>query len=393
MKAWKLSLIAAATASSGAYAVQPEGMALGSGVTFYPGVELSIKDDSNVYLQQSGSEESSVITRLRPNAGITADLGATTLNGYIQMESGSYDVSSDDNYLDTLLMGSAEIEMTSRQALAFDAKLNMAHDPRGTGSTAGAATSVVKPNEYDETALNGAYTYGADSAFANVTAYLGTYSKSYSNNASATDNLNYSTVKVGSKLGLKVSSATRVVFEIRNTTISYDESAASYKDGSEMKLLVGGSWDITGKTTGEFLVGNSNRKFDESTFGSDSRFSWEGNLSWSPRTYSTITVTTGQSANETTAGGGYVANQTSTVVWDHEFSPMWSLQAALGLSKDDYVGVDRSDKNTSMGVTGIYSPNKNVDIKANLDKAKRSSSSDALDYDQRVIGVAVELAF
>jgi hypothetical protein len=57
------------------------------------------------------------------------------------------------------------------------------------------------------------------------------------------------------------------------------------------------------------------------------------------------------------------------------------------------VGVDRSDKNTSMGVTGIYSPNKNVDIKANLDKAKRSSSSDALDYDQRVIGVAVELAF
>ena len=394
MKAWQLSLIAAATASSGAYAVNPDGIAMGSGVTFYPGVELSIKDDSNVYLQPSNNEDSSVITRLRPNASVVADLGTTSLTGYAQVESGSYDLDSDDNYLDTLLQGSADVELSSRQSLGFDAKLNMAHDPRGTGSTQGAAAgSVTDPNEYDETALNASYTYGADSAFANVTAYAGTYGKEYSNNEASTSALNHDKVKIGAKLGLKVSSATRALFEVRNTTISYDDSAAAAKEGSEMKLLVGAAYDVTGKTTAELLVGNSKREFDESTNDSDSRFSWEGSLKYSPTGYSTVNLTTGQSANETTAGGSYVANQTTSVTWDHQFSSYWGLQARAGLSKDDYVGVDRSDKNTSMGLTGIYSPTKNVDVKASLDKAKRSSSADALDYDQRVAGVAVELAF
>ncbi|MCY0966959.1 outer membrane beta-barrel protein [Parathalassolituus penaei] len=374
--------------------MSPDGIAMGSGVTFYPSVELSIKDDSNVYLQSSGNEDSSVVTRLRPNASVVADLGATNLTGYAQVESGSYDLDSDDNYLDTLLMGSAAVELSSRQSLNFDAKLNMAHDPRGTGSTQGAAaSSVTKPNEYDETDLNAAYTYGADSAFANVTGYVGSYGKEYSNNAASTDVLNHDKIKFGAKLGLKVSSATRVLFEARNTTISYSDSAAAAKEGSELKLLVGASYDVTGKTTAELLVGNSKREFDESTNSSDSRFSWEGKLTWNPVTYSTVSVTTAQSANETTAGGSYTANQTTTVNWNHQFSNYWSMNATAGLSKDDYVGIDRSDKNTNLGLTGIYSPTKNVDVKASLDKAKRSSTSDALDYDQHVIGVAVELAF
>lgn len=394
MKAWQLSLIAAATASSGAYAVSPEGIAMGSGVTFYPGVELSIKDDSNVYLQPSGNEDSSVVTRLRPYASVMSDLGATKLNGFAQVESGSYDLDSDDNYLDSLLMGAADIELSSRQSLAFDAKLNMAHDPRGTGSTQGAAaSSVTEPNEYDETALNGAYTYGADSAFANVTGYVGTYGKEYSNNEATTDALNHDKLKFGAKVGLKVSSATRVLLEARNTNISYSDSAAADKEGSELKLLIGASYDVTGKTTAELLVGNSKREFDEATTSSDSRFSWEGKLTWNPATYSTVMVSTAQSANETTAGAGYIANQTSTVNWDHKFSTYWGMQANAALIKDDYVGVDRSDKSTSLGLAAIYSPVKNVDVKASLDKSKRDSSVNGLDYDQNVMGVGVNLAF
>lgn len=398
MKAWQLTLLAAATASSGAYAVQPDGMSLGSGVTFYPGVEVSMKNNDNVYRQPSGNTDSSVITRIRPNAGLMVDLGATQLNGFVQAESGSYDIDNNDNYLDMLVQGGADVELSSRHAVGANLSMKMGHDPRGSGATQGtAATSVVKPNEFDELTIDGDYTYGADTAFANVTAYAGSYSKEYSNNDTVTATLNHSKVKYGVKTGLRISSATQVVFELRQTQISYDDSAASSKDGSETRLLAGMSWDITGRTSGEFLVGNSSRQFDENTNDSDSRFAWEGNLSWSPRTYSTLTLTTGQRANETTvsgaAGGSHVANQNTSLNWDHEFSVQWSLLARMSLDKDEYVGLNRTDRTTGMGVTGVFSPNRNVDVKVNLDKNKKSSDLATVEYNQTIMGVAVELAF
>jgi hypothetical protein len=394
MKAWQLPLFAMASVSTAAYAVQPDGIMLGSGVTLLPGVEVSISDDSNIYLQEN-DETGSTITTIRPNVGLAADLGATQLAAYYEVESASYDADSDDNYLDQKLILGSEIEMTSRQAIGLDFSLEKGHDPRGSGSLEG--ETVVDPSEYTDTSFGGDYTYGADSAFANVTVYGDMFNKEYSNNESATDDLNYDKTTIGAELGLKVSSATRVLFELRNATLAYDtDTAIEEKDGSIMTLLAGASWDIAGKTTGKVKVGTATRDFDNGD--SDSRFAWEVGVTWSPKTYSVLNLATSASTNETTGPGNYNANQFTKLSWDHTFSPRWALNAKLSLNKDNFVvvdgdGDDRQDTTTAMGVEGIFSPNKMLDVTAGLEKSSRSSDASGLDYELQVLSVGLNLAF
>ncbi|MDP2548174.1 outer membrane beta-barrel protein [Oceanobacter sp. 4_MG-2023] len=396
MKAWQLPLFAVASVSTTAYAVQPDGILLGSGVTLLPGVEVSISDDSNIYLQEN-DETGSTITTIRPNVGLAADLGAIQLAAYYEVESASYDADSDDNYLDQNLILGSEIEMTSRQAISLDFSLKKGHDPRGSGSLEG--ETVVDPSEYTDTSFGGDYTYGADSAFANVTVYSSLYNKEYSNNESATDDLNYDKTTIGAELGLKVSSATRVLFELRNATLAYDtDTAIEAKDGSIMTLLAGASWDIAGKTTGNVKVGTTTRDFDGADVDSDSRFAWEAGITWSPKTYSVLNLTTSESAKETTGPGNYNANQFTKLSWDHTFSPRWALNAKLSLNKDNFVvadgdGDDRQDTTTAMGVEGIFSPNKMLDVTAGLEKSSRSSDASGLDYELQVLSVGLNLAF
>ncbi|WP_221800655.1 outer membrane beta-barrel protein [Oceanobacter mangrovi] len=393
IKAWQLPLVAlAATASAAANAVEPEGIMLGSGVTLLPGVEVSISDNNNIYLED-GDENSAVITRVRPNAALNADLGATQLQAYYELESGSYDSDSDNNYLDQLLTLGADIEATSRMAFGADLTMNKGHDDRGTGSLQTDTTNSIDPSEYTELTLGGDFTYGADSAFANVTAYASTYSKEYDNNKTITEELNYDKTTLGAELGLKVSSATRVLFELRNSEISYSKSAGEYKDGSLLTFLVGASWDITGKTTGEFKVGTAKRSFDTSGMKEKSSFSWEGNVSWSPKSYSTVTLTTSQSSNESTGIGSFIDNNYSAVNWDHEFSTKWALNANASMNNDDYVDGDRTDKTVAFGIKGIYSPNKMVDVTGGLEKSKRDSDAAGADYDKQVLSLGVNLAF
>lgn len=393
MKAWQLPIIAVATISAPAYAVQPQGIQLGSGVTMLPGVEVSISNDSNIYLAESG-ETSSRITRIRPNVGLVADLGSTQLNAYFQLENGAYSESSDDNYLDQLFVLGADVEMTGRQALGLDLSINASHDPRGAGSTQSSDIDSVEIDEFKELALGADYTYGANKAFANVTTYLESYGKTYSTNEELTDLLEHDKLKIGALLALRVSDATRALVEIRNTGISYSDDAAKNKDGSELKLLAGASWDIAGKTSGEVKLGLADRKFDDSTVDSDSRFSWEAGVTWTPRTYSVVNFVTSQESTETAGGGSHVAKETISFQWDHRFSTKFGLKANIASVGEEYVNSSRSRDDSTLlyGLKGIFSPNNMFDIGLALDKKSRSSNDDDFDYDAQVITLGFVLA-
>lgn len=392
MKAWQLSLIAATTASASAYAVQPQGIQLGSGVTMLPGVEVSISNDSNIYLS-SDKETSSRITRIRPNVGLVADLGATQLNAYYQLENGAYSEDSDDNYLDQLFVLGADVEMTSRQSLGLDLQINTGHDPRGSGSTEGKADlTQFEPDEYKELTLGGDYTYGSTSAFLNITGYLENLSKTYSTNKDNTEKLEHDKLTMGGVLSLRVTDATRALFELRNTTLSYSKDES--KDGSELKLLLGARWGLAAKTTGEVKLGISDRKFDKDDNDSDSRFSWEAGVTWSPRSYSVVNFVSSQESVETAGSGSHVATSTIGLGWMHEFSTRFALGVNLSNISEEYVNSnrDRDDSTLSYGVKGIFSPNDMLDVTLGLDKASRSSNLNGFDYDRQVVKLGVNLA-
>lgn len=399
MKAWKLPLSTAILAVSvGAQAVEPAGIELDSGITLLPSVELSVEDNDNAYLQPDETKVGTTITRLKPALAVAADLGQTQFNLGFTAEKGAYSSDEDDNYTDTTIDAGAGFELTSRHQLDLSAQIKSAHDARGAGTTEGSAALGIKdPDEYDENTLNAAFTYGSESALLNMTAGLKSYDKEYNNNfVAGTRDRDHSKLTASLLTSFNISDATDALIDLSSTKIDYsnDSDAANSREGRLVKALVGATYDISGKLTSTAKVGVSQRSFDEGDVDSDSALSWELNLEWTPRSYSTVTLYTAQSANETSGPGNYIDSNYSMISWEHELSEFFALTADVSLASDAYYNDDtnREDDTLSYGLTGTYSPTKSLDVKAAVKQASRESTTDGLDYDQQIISLGLVLA-
>jgi hypothetical protein len=396
MKAWKLSPLAVALISINSYAVEPVGIALGNGLTLLPAVKLDVENNSNIYSTES-NEQSDTITRLTPSLNLLADFGKTQAGAYYQAEQGIYSADGTDDYLDQKLNVGVSHEITSRQEISAEASYNDAHDARGAGTVEGAGAAIVDPDEYEEVTAGVKYVYGADSAIGNVTAYVDSYQKRYSNNEIyGTEDRNHDKLNFGAILSLTSSSSNEVILEARQTNISYseDSAVADAREGSEQRLFVGMRWDISGATTGEFKVGRSSRFFDESSVSSNVRLAWEGNLTWQPLTYSTVVISSSQNSNETNGAGDYIANTYTSASWDHEFSTYYSAGLTASVSSDVYVADadDRKDDLVSYGINGTYSPMPTLDITLSYSQAQRDSNINAFEYDNQVVNLGLNFA-
>ena len=402
MKAWKLPLSTAiAGISFGALAVEPQGIALDSGVTLFPAVELSVEDNDNVYLQPETTQESSTVTRLKPSIAVEADMGQTQLRVGFLAEKGIYSADENDNYTDTTFSAGAGFEMTSRHQFDVSAELRSAHDARGasTATAQGSDALAEDPDEFDESTLDGSFTYGSSSALLNITAGLKRYEKEYKNNFDiGTRDRDHEKTTASLETSVTVSERTGILVDLSTTSINYDNDSiiAEQREGSLSRALIGFSYSVSGKINSSAKVGAAQRSFESGDIDSDTALTWNVELVWTPRTYSTITAYTAQTANETSVGGGYIDSNYSLVSWDHEFSEYFALTADVSLASDAYYDVngdtDREDDTLSYGLTGTYSPAKAMDVYANLKQAERDSTSTGLDYDQQVITLGLKLA-
>jgi len=396
MKAWKLSPLAVALISINSYAVEPVGVALGNGLTLLPGVKLNVENNSNIYSTED-NEQSDTITRLTPSLNLLGDFGKTQAGVYYQAEKGVYSADGDDDYLDQKLNAGVSHEISSRQEISATASYNDAHDDRGAGTVEGNAAAAIDPDEYEEVTAGLEYLYGADSAVGNVTAYVDSYQKRYSNNEQfGTENRDHNKLNFGAILSLTSSPDHEVILEARQTNISYEENSAiaEAREGKEQRLLVGMRWDLTGKTTGEVKVGRSARFFDESSVSSNVRLAWEANLTWQPMTYSTVAISSAQSSKETNGAGDYIANTFTSASWDHEFSTYYSAGLVASLSSDVYVSDadDREDDLVSYGVNGTYSPMPSVDVTLSYTQSERTSNINEFEYDKQVVNLGLNIA-
>jgi len=393
MKAWKLAPLAAALVSAQSFAVEPIGVALGSGFTFLPSVETSVESNDNIYSSSKGTEDSSTVTRLKPSFSLQGDLGALKLNTAYQLEQGVYSKESKDDYLDQNLTIGGDYELNARNQLNVDATYNAGHDTAGSVKGQGPVNNTdAEPDEFNETTAGLVYTFGGEAANVNVNLIGESYQKRYDNNEEQTKVREYDKTKVAAQLVFNVSPATSVDVEFRNTDISYVSSDAAAREGNEKKFLLGSSWDISGATSGEFKLGVSNRTFDQAGIDSNSSLVWEGSVTWQPLSYSELVVSTSKASSESAGEGSYIDGSNTSVTWNHEFSYLLSAGVKASYGEDDYVDSTRIDINTGYGVQATYAPMSWMDVTASWDFTKRNSDSDALDTDTNIFNLGVTLA-
>jgi hypothetical protein len=389
MKAWKLSPLVAAIVSVNAFAIESTGISLGGGLNFAPSVVLSTENNDNIYSEET-NEQSSTINRLAPSFSLSGDYGKTTFNTFYQAEVGTYSLNSDDDYLDQIVSGDVSLELSARHQIDVDASYIDGHDARGSVLGAESANST-DPDEYNQTEAGLTYIFGSDSAMANVDLYVDTFQKRYDNNEAITSIREYDQNTFGALLSLKASPATEILFEARQSQITYQDDSLD-NDGSVQHLLTGMRWDMTGATTGEVKVGRVVRNFDSSNKDSGVHLNWSANLTWQPLTYSTVVATTGQSTGESNGTGNYIASSTSNVSWNHEFSNFISAGVSANYGEDEYVKNPRNDINSGFGINATYSPLTWMDVDLSASQSLRKSNITGLDKETNLVLLGVTLA-
>jgi hypothetical protein len=389
MKAWKLSPLVAAIVSVNAFAIESTGISLGGGLNFAPLVVLSTENNDNIYSEQT-NEQSSTINRLAPSFSLSGDYGKTVFNTNYQAEMGTFSRNSDDDYLDQIVSGYMSYELSARHQIDVDASYLDAHDARG--SVAGAESdNSADPDEHNQTKASLTYIFGSDTAMANIDVYVDAFRKRYDNNETLTSNREYDKNTFGALFSIKASSATQVLFEARQSQLTYQDDSVD-NDGSIQHLLTGMRWDMTGATSGEVKVGRVVRNFDASNKSSGVHLNWSANLTWQPLTYSTIVASTAQNTNESNGTGNYIASSISNVSWDHEFSNFISAGISANYGEDEYMSSPRNDINSGFGINATYSPLMWMDVDLSASQSLRASNINGLDKETNLIRLGVTLA-
>jgi hypothetical protein len=173
-----------------------------------------------------------------------------------------------------------------------------------------------------------------------------------------------------------------MIVQAGNTKIAYLDVAAKIHDSSEQQYMVGVKWDATAKTSGNIRIGQVRKSFSLAATPSATSSTWDGNIKWSPLTYSIVDFTLSQKAAESFGTGSFMISRDTTVAWSHEWANKIKSNLNVGDGLDTYQNIAQTSKRQTYGAKVSYEVNRWLNAGVEYQNSKRSSTNAALTYTQ-----------
>jgi len=357
---------------------QRGGIPLGP-ITAYPSVQMSLQHNDNLY-SRPNNKTGDRIDVLNPAVRLEAKQGANTYSLTLGSTLGRYRNYSADNYTSYNVNALASLDLSARLRAQLKADYIDSSDPRGSTNNPLSPT----PDRWRQTGGQGIFSYGAPGARGRVDFELGQTRKAYYNNRTTTEALDRTVDDLGATFYWRIAPKTSLLFQGKHSTIDYLLSTSTL-GSTESRLLAGVTWEATAKTTGMFKLGMVKKDFDESTRGSSTGISWDGQIRWSPLTYSHVNFTLGKAPAETTGGVGNFIDRTNTgAQWVHDWSSQLTTEASASYMTDAYKGLARTDNTQNYGLKATYKMRRWLSIGGDYTHAFRNSDDNSFDYKRNV---------
>jgi polysaccharide biosynthesis protein VpsM len=348
-----------------------------SPVYFTPWVGVAVGRDDNLFLS-STNERRSDFAIFSPGFSLDARSANTVLGVRYQGQAGRYFQSRDDDYVDHTTRAQYDVAFDRRNFVRLGLDYVRGHDPRGATDRPTAGS----PDRYRLTAPNITYAFGAPGAAGRLETYYNYASRDYTNNRATTTGGDRKINEFGGAFYWRVMPKTYLLAEARKTEISYRDPLSPLS-ADERRYYGGVTWEATAATTGTLKVGHLERTFDRDK----PRFSgtsWEGIVTWAPRTYSKFDFYTARQTNESTGLGNFILTTLTGVSWTHAWSSVFSTGLDLRYAKDDYQGFDRRDESKSIGLKAGYKFRRWLTLGAEYTHTQRDSSLPTFEYDKNL---------
>lgn len=375
-----------------AAALEPAQIKAG-GMTITPVLSLSETYDDNI--RENGiNEQSSWVTNINPSVLVEAIDG---LNVY-QLE---YDINHalvhsarDDDYTNHKLRGMAHFELNSRNRLTFNARYD--HTETLTDTTV-----LDESDKFKTLYADAVYGFGVPTAIMN--ADLGVnYTRMRTRNS---DDINadreYDRFGMLYTLYYRIGPRTRLLAEYRYDDYEYEltpltiDNSSAY-DNKRHRAYVGATWAATAKTTGSVRVGYERRKFDDNNVSDTNGASWEADLTWTPRTYSTVTLSTSKSVEPGRISSRFVDTTQVGANWNHYWTPRFSSDLFYRWADEEYKyqssPLDRDDDLHEAGFEVRYDVQRWMTVGLGFRWKDRDSDVAARDYDRSLATINLKVS-
>ena len=358
------------------------------------GLGVEIRYDDNIFRSATGVE-SSWITIISPSLSVSARPSkhryAIQYNGDIAW----YSDSSPDNYDDHYLEAGAYLDFSQRSKLDIIGSYDDSHENRGTGLTEGFVPAInipPDPDKYNLAQFLGRFSFGSNASKGRLVLDSGYRDIEYTNHRDRTRFFDRDDTYADATFYYRVMPNTSLLLNARLTGIDYQHDRPSQPslDNTEFRLLFGGTWDTSAKTTGTAKVGYFQINFDDSTLGDFSDPSWEVDIRWSPRTHSHFDFRTARYSSATNAGGFFVDNTTYSVAWEHEWSDRIRSRIGSRYLEQDFRGSanNRQQELTQYNFSLSYQMRRWLSWQAGVEISSRDSNIDRLEFDGNVYSVS-----
>jgi hypothetical protein len=343
-----------------------------NGIFVYPSVLAGVGYNSNIAgtsTNPQGSSQFTVQPRVVGELKKHGDRYTLTYNGNFTR----YSNSSTDNFNNNDLTLAGDNYFSARSRMGWSVGYVMSSDPRGSTDR----PVSTEPDRWTAPSAQAIYAYGAKGAQGRFEVEAGLQNKRYQNNRAYTVNSDVDSTALAGRFFYRIMPKTAAVFEVRRGDARYVTNTGL--NNTDTRYLVGVTWDSGSKTTGTFKVGHQNKSFSNAAVTGSSGATWEGGLKWSPLTYSTVELTTGRSAVDSSGFSNYAMNDTTNVVWNHKWASYLTTRATVASIRTDYSGTARSDSTRYIGLGVFYEFGRNM--RAGFEYGNTNRSSDQSIYD------------
>jgi hypothetical protein len=349
---------------------------LGGPLYFTPYVGVAVGRDDNIFTTRTNKKASTLYVT-SPGFKLDARRPGMVFQANYQAQVGRYAQSEDDNYFDQNARLQLDMAFGSRTFLRLGEDYIRSHEPRGSTDRA----ISQHPDRYYVSSPNATFAFGAPGAAGRVELYAADARRHYIDNREFTATGDRRNKEYGGAFYWRVMPKTYVLAEARRTDIEY--KIASPFSATEDRYYAGVSWEATALTTGTLKVGRMRREFD-SGLPSVNATSWEGNISWAPRTYSTFDLYTARQTNESTGLGNFILSSVHGVTWTHAWSSVLNTAVDFRYQKDAYQGFDRTDETKSLGLKVGYRFRPWLTLGGAYVYTRRDSNQGQFEYDKNL---------
>lgn len=392
MKKNILAAIVLGSLSANVLAYEPQSIPLDNGINITPTLGVTFKQDDNI-LFQPANEEDSFITLFTPSIAASLDDGVNQYGLTYIGNKAIYASSSDDNYFDHYLALTSALSLSELSSVDAGFTFNKGHEPRGTGVTEGAGDNVAEPVEFSDYKLYGVWNYGLSSSNGSIELKADYYDKEYDNFRELTASKDYSSVTFGGTFFYQTGAGGELFAEARYSDIEYDTISTGdvSRDSEDTRLFVGVKWEATALTTGSFRLGYQQKDFAAAGREDFDGLSWEGEVVWSPLSYSQVTFMTSRASKDPNVVGDYIKETNNYLAWQHALTERVGINASFSKLEEDYVGVTRKDTTDTISVGASYDFSRNAMVNASFARMDKSSNAANISFEQNVFSLGVTI--